>query len=183
MSKGVARFGIVALACCAIVAYAGRAHAGGNVAYHTVNFTMSGAQEVPSNGSPGVASGTIEVDTLANTITYSIAFSGLSGTPFAAHFHGPAAPGFNAGIKIGIGVATNPIVGTQSYNPADEADILAGRWYVNIHTSPNFAGGEIRGQVILQPIPGIGQQALTALVVLLLATGGLFVVRRRTLMA
>jgi len=173
----VRHLGLAVVASAALLTLAGPAHAVFDE-YQTCDFAMSGSQEVPPSGSAGTATGTITVNTVAKTITYSIAFGGLTGTPTAAHFHGPAAPGVNAGVKIGIGVASNPIVGTMTYNPADEADILAGNWYVNIHSSTS-PGGEIRGQVVLTPVPSIGQWALIALSGMLLVSGGYFVVRRR----
>ena len=67
----------------------------------------------------------------------------------AAHFHGPAPIGANAGIEIDIGATsglTSPSVGSAILTAAQEADLLAGLWYINIHTAAN-PGGEIRGQV------------------------------------
>jgi hypothetical protein len=66
-----------------------------------------------------------------------------------AHFHGPAAPGANAGVALPIGAAgmASPAAGSATLNDAQVADLLAGRWYINIHTATH-PGGEIRGQVM-----------------------------------
>ena len=41
---------------------------------------------------------------------------------------------------------TSPARGKATLTDAQAADLMAGRWYVNIHTAAN-KGGEIRGQV------------------------------------
>ena len=80
-------------------------------------------------------------------MTWRINYSGLSGPPTAAHFHGPAAPGANAGVAVPIpNPATSPVQGPATLTDAQAADLLAGRYYINIHTAAN-PGGEIRGQV------------------------------------
>ncbi len=110
----------------------------------TFNLILEGVQQSPRATTPGIGSGTVVVNTVANTLTYNVSYSDLAGTVTIAHFHGPAAREANAGVKIDI--TANPISGTVTYLEADEADILAGLWYYNLHTSA-FAGGEIRGQL------------------------------------
>ncbi len=63
-----------------------------------------------------------------------------------AHFHGPAAAGANAPPVVAVKDPTDPISGTAILTPAQEADLLAGKWYFNVHSQTN-PGGEIRGQV------------------------------------
>jgi hypothetical protein len=41
----------------------------------------------------------------------------------------------------------SPIKGSAALSPAQVADVLAGKWYVNLHTAAN-PGGEVRGQVM-----------------------------------
>ncbi len=41
---------------------------------------------------------------------------------------------------------TSPVSGQATLTDAHAADLLAGRWYINLHTAAN-PGGEIRGQV------------------------------------
>lgn len=110
--------------------------------------TLSGTEEVPANDSAatGMLDGTFDTDT--NVLTFSISYSGLSGDATAAHFHGPAAPGEKAPPVLPIDSAlTSPIAGTATLSDAQEADLLAGRWYFNVHTA-KFPDGEIRGQVM-----------------------------------
>ena len=63
------------------------------------------------------------------------------------------AKGGAALLATGLGVAlligqnpTSPAKGNATLTEAQAADLIAGRWYVNVHTAAN-RGGEIRGQV------------------------------------
>ena len=109
---------------------------------------LQGMQEVPANASPAIGGGWAFIDTDANTLRYYISFSGLTAAESAAHFHGPAPPGVNAGVMHAL-PAGNPKVGVWNYNEPQEAEILNGRVYCNIHTGA-FPGGEIRGQLVSQ---------------------------------
>ena len=121
------------------------------------NRTYSGANEVPANAS--TATGTISgtYDTVSNVISYSITFSGLSTNSTAAHFHGPAFPGSNASVTFAhpgfpVGVTSgNLATTTNTLTQAQEADLLAGKWYSNIH-STTFPGGEIRTQIFFDSV-------------------------------
>lgn len=71
----------------------------------------------------------------------------LTSSETAAHFHFPASPGANAGVRIPLpaGSPKNGCV-TPELTDQDIIDLSAGLWYINIHTTVN-PGGEIRGQV------------------------------------
>jgi len=117
----------------------------------TVNLkaTMNAASEVPPTQSQGKGEVTATYDTGSKTLTWKGTYDGLSGPPTAAHFHGPAAPGKNAGVIIPIftgAAAKSPFEGTATLTDAQAQELLGGQWYVNIHTAANKAG-EIRGQV------------------------------------
>ena len=115
----------------------------------TVMFkaTLGAAQEVPPTDSKGKGTAELMYDTTSKELTWTITFDGLSGPATVAHFHGPAAPGANAGVALPIGQnLTSPATGKATLTDAQAADLMAGRWYVNIHTAAN-KGGEIRGQV------------------------------------
>lgn len=133
-------------------------------------FDIDGAQEVPPVATPATGTGTVTLDTMTNEISWNISWSGLSGAATAMHFHGNANPGANAGVQVNIGFISglaSPSVGSTTISGAQATDLLAGLWYVNIHTSLN-PGGEIRGQII--PTPGAFA---------LLGLGGLAACRRR----
>ncbi len=100
------------------------------------------------NDSKGTGTADVSYDTATKTLTWTVNFDGLTGPPTMAHFHGPAAAGANAGVALMIGAnPTSPAKGSATLTDAQAADLQAGRWYINIHTSAN-RGGEIRGQVV-----------------------------------
>ncbi len=118
---------------------------------YAITATASPAQEVPpvtnSTGS-GAVTGTYNKNT--NTLMYTATWTGLTGNATNMHFHGPANVGEPAGVAVGITGFTNTPAGsvtnTIQLSEAQEADMLAGKWYYNVHTAAN-GGGEIRGQV------------------------------------
>jgi CHRD domain len=137
------RIGIGGLALAMTLGYAG------NVRAETLTYkvALKSASEVPPNA--GIGSGTADVtyDTQSKKLSWKVSYSGLTGPATAAHFHGPAEPGKNAGVMIPIqNIATSPAEGSATLTDAQAADLMAGRLYVNVHTAAN-PGGEIRGQV------------------------------------
>lgn len=108
--------------------------------------TLDGAQQNPPVTTEGKGTADIAYDTDTKTLTWTVKYSGLSGDAAAGHFHGPAAKGENAGVAIPFENAASPIKGSVVLTDAQAADLLAGKYYVNIHTAAN-KGGEIRGQV------------------------------------
>lgn len=112
---------------------------------------LSGASEVPPVMSN--ASGTVEasLNKQTNELSWTVTYSGLSGPATGAHFHGPAMAGANAGVVVPMtGSLTSPIRGVASLTAAQVADLMAGKWYVNLHTAAN-PNGEIRGQIPARP--------------------------------
>ena len=109
---------------------------------------LSGANEVPSNTSAGTGMLDASLDKQTNVLTWTVTYAGLTGPVKAGHFHGPAAAGANAGVALGFsGSVESPIKGTATLTAAQAADVMAGKWYVNLHTAAN-PGGEVRGQVM-----------------------------------
>lgn len=116
--------------------------------------TMDGASEVPPTTSTGKGAATVTYDAATKTVTWEGDFSGLSGPATAAHIHGPAEPGKNAGVIVPLSQAgtpfTSPFKGSTTLNDEKGAALAAalssGQAYVNVHTDAN-KGGEIRGQL------------------------------------
>jgi hypothetical protein len=102
----------------------------------------------PGIASSGKGMATASLDTTSKTLTWNVDYSGLSGPATAAHIHGPADPGANAGIVVPFnGNLASPIKGSATLTDAQMAQLEAGKWYVNIHTEANKPG-EIRGQLV-----------------------------------
>jgi len=73
--------------------------------------------------------------------------SGLTGNATAAHFHGPAEPGKNAGVLVPVpGVTTGAFEGSATLTDDQARALTAGQTYFNVHTATN-PGGELRGQL------------------------------------
>jgi hypothetical protein len=143
--------------------------------------TLTGSQEVPPTGSPGVGSVLITIDTVTNLMTVNVSFAGLASPTTIAHIHCcagpggiaipattvPSFPGFPTGVTTGVYLQTFDLTLASSYNPAFItassgtvasaqaafiAGLLNGQAYFNIHTV-QFPGGEIRGQLQAVPEP------------------------------
>jgi hypothetical protein len=108
---------------------------------------LDGKSENPPTTSTGTGTADIDYDTATKKISWKLTYTGLSGPATAAHFHGPAEPGKNAGVEVAIpGATSSPAEGSATLTDAQAADLAAGKLYVNVHTAAN-PGGEIRGQV------------------------------------
>ena len=105
---------------------------------------LKAASEVPPTDSAGTGLADVSVDTSTKKLTWTITSSGLTGEATAAHFHGPAAVGENAGPVVDI--SKNVASGTSDITDAQLSYLHAGKWYLNIHTQ-KYPDGEIRGQV------------------------------------
>jgi hypothetical protein len=112
-----------------------------------------GLGDPPNNGG-GTAS--VKYDANTNVLTWNITYANLSGAPNAAHFHGPASPGMDAGIQVTIDHTMNPTTGMATLTATQETQLLGGLWYVNYHTAA-CAGGEVRGQVTISSVGGVAE--------------------------
>jgi len=129
------------LAFATVVAFAGPAFA------DKYKAALDAKSEVPPNASTATGTADIDYDPATKKLSWKLTYSGLSGPATAAHFHGPAETGKNAGVAVAIpNAGTSPVEGSATLTDTQAADFTAGKYYVNIHTQAN-PGGEIRGQV------------------------------------
>ena len=138
MSK--TRSTLATLAIGAAVGFAGPAFA------DKMKATLDGKSEVPPNTSAATGTADIDYDPASKKLSWKLTYSGLSGPATAAHFHGPAEAGKNAGVAVPISNTASGSEGNATLTDAQAADLTAGKYYVNVHTAAN-PGGEIRGQV------------------------------------
>lgn len=125
-------------------------------------------------GSGGELPGGISYDDIANLLTINVGwgtgngFMNLTGPTTGGHLHGPTADGGvasftqNAGVKYGLNAlpgwnssaTAGGFNGTIAILAADEAGLLNGQFYFNVHTAMN-GGGEIRGNLVPVPEPSV----------------------------
>ena len=131
----------------AVVAVSGCGSMMGPSSKVALTTQLRAANEVPPNASS--ASGSVDAmfDKDTSLLRWKVNYSGLSGPATAGHFHGPAGMGANAGVVLGwTNPITNAMEGSATLTAAQAADLMAGKWYANIHTAAH-PGGEVRGQM------------------------------------
>ncbi len=139
LKTAIAAAGITALAGCSMM----------GMSHDTVTYSaqLSGAAEVPPNSSPATGHVDAKLDKKTQMLNWTVSYSGLTGPAKAGHFHGPAMAGSNAGVVVPFtGSVASPIKGEAKLTEAQMKDLMAGKWYANIHTAAH-PGGEIRGQL------------------------------------
>jgi hypothetical protein len=130
--------------------------------------TLNGANQVPPVATAATGDAVVEFTDLAtNKFRYEVNINnGLTSADITdSHIHAGAA-GVNGGVVFSIGPASGwSDPGTPRTEATDQSDpditeplLRAGNTYVNIHTVAN-GGGEIRGQLTLDPENGYGGTA------------------------
>jgi hypothetical protein len=165
--------------CAAIALFCLSASASANT--HQFMVPMNGAQETPPNSSTATGSCTATLDDVTGAVTFSGTFSGLAANATAAHIHGLAGPGVAAAVLIPATSVTAATDGTFSgsgtLSAANVTGMLAGQTYCNVHDA-TFPSGEIRGQLVGNPVPAL-PLPLVGLLALALAGAGAWAARRR----
>src|SRR6202012_4124878 len=116
---------IATLALGATVVLAGPAFA------EKMKATLDGKTEVPANTSAGKGTADIDYDAASKKLSWKLSYSGLSGPATAAHFHGPAEAGKDAGVAVALpNATTSPVEGSARFTDPQAADLEAGKYYV-----------------------------------------------------
>lgn len=128
----------------AIHLFAGHAVQAETIAFST---ELSGAAQVPANPSKGTGMVSATYDADSKLLSWSGRYTGTTGQPIAMHFHGPADADKNGPIVVNFEKFVSPFEGKATLTDQQAADLLAGKWYANLHT-PSYPGGELRGQMV-----------------------------------
>ncbi len=118
----------------------------------TYKAHLTTKDEVPPVAGNATGDGTFVFNPTTKELTWTVTYGGLTGPAAAAHIHGPAAAGANAGVMVPLGPNANlpsPISGKATLTDAQVAALTAGQTYANIHTNAH-KDGEIRGQLVKQ---------------------------------
>ena len=118
----------------------------------SMNFKadLKGSEEVPPVNTQGSGSLTATYDAGTKRLDWRGNVSGLSGPATAAHFHGPAERGKNAGVLVPVqGVEKGNFEGSATLTDDQARALTSEQMYFNVHTAAN-PPGEIRGQVTKQ---------------------------------
>ena len=131
----------------------------GQIEFYNLSFNvskkdipLSGDQEVPAKSVPGTGIGEVLYNKNTKLLSYSVMYNNLSGNPTMGHIHGSAPRGVNAPVLFPFSFfslpapTSGPVNGSVTLTAAQEADLLNGLYYFNLHTAAN-PGGEIRGQI------------------------------------
>ena len=119
----------------------------------TFNASLDGASEAPANSSTATGTATLSFNNTTKTFSISVIHSIAS--PTGGHIH-MGAIGVSGGVVFPFTTLVSPINFTSpALTAAQEADLKANLYYVNIHTAA-FPNGEIRGQLIKGTTSGGG---------------------------
>jgi hypothetical protein len=117
-----------------------------------IDMPLTGSQQSPAISTSGYGSFTGLYDSSSKVLVFNVTWQlQPNAVVNGSHFHGPASLGQNAGVLIPVtGLAASNsgrYGGSVTLSAAQESDLLAGKWYFNIHSNlaPN---GEVRAQLI-----------------------------------
>jgi hypothetical protein len=142
---------LAALAAAVVVSCGGGGGGGSNPPAPAANVVRSASLDGTQAGLTGITGtglGAVVFNPNTMEITGGINFTGLTGAPTGgAHIHDQAA---SDAIIIGLDIAPDNAVATipagSSLTPTQQAHLVAGQLYFQVHTTAHGAG-EIRGQI------------------------------------
>jgi CHRD domain len=113
----------------------------------TFKAVLNGANEFTPNTSTNTGTATLVFNT--TTKIFTIAVSHTIATPTIGHIHKGAAGATGSPVFTFAPPPVSPVTYTSvALDAAQEADLNAGLYYVNIHSAAPYAAGEIRGQLL-----------------------------------
>jgi len=115
---------------------------------------MTGAAERPGPGDPdAVGQAYITIDDSTDTLCLTLQYTRVDGTPSGLHIHlapstaaGPVVVPFSTPQRVGSGVFTQCVT-VEDEELLDDIAARPRRYYINLHSSPSFGPGAIRGQL------------------------------------
>lgn len=145
---------------------------------------LAGNENITVSGTPGTGGefgAGITYDDVSNMLSINVAwgsvngFADLTSAANNSHIHGPTAGtgtgAFlqNAGVLFNLTRADSTanagsISTSVTLSEPQEANLLAGQLYINIHTTTN-TGGEIRGNLVVVPEPSRAALFLAGLMI------------------
>lgn len=154
-------------------------------ANYEFNFPLEGSQEVPPSGSAGTGSCVVSLNDVTGAVSVDCSFSGLGSEAAAAHIHGLAPVGVNAGVLLALSptaATSGTISGAGTLDASSTQGMINGETYINLH-SQNISSGELRGQVVgasilTNSIPSSSTWSMILMIGLLGLTGVVFARRR-----
>ena len=110
---------------------------------------LNGSNEVPPTQSRGSGYFSAVYRPSTKVLEYRLNLVGLSGPVTMGYLHGPAEPAENAQqvAPINIPIYDNTIWDGVTLTEEQAAEVVAGRWYVDVRTI-QYPDGEIRGQIL-----------------------------------
>jgi hypothetical protein len=144
------RLAVVVAVVIAVLIPAGAANADAGRPFVT---TLTGAAEVPPADPDASGTASIILNQGLGTVCFDLSWENVDGTVFAAHIH-VAPAGVNGPIVVPLFAGS--FGGTDSVSGCVEdvdRDLIKAirqdpsAYYVNVHSTPDFPGGVIRGQL------------------------------------
>lgn len=113
--------------------------------------SLQGSQEFPVNASTARGTVIVKYNAETNLLELNGDYQNLNAAISGSHIHGPAGPGANASVLFSLvnsGGTTGTLTGSFTLTEPQEADLLAGLLYTNVHSTGTYSGGEIRAQLL-----------------------------------
>ena len=108
---------------------------------------LNAGQETLAIASNAFGVAHLTFDEASKMLCMTASYSGLSSAESAAHIHGPALPGEDAGILFPLPVGSPKDTCVGPLDTDQKKALLQNELYMNVHTADNTSG-EIRGQIL-----------------------------------